>query len=266
MKFKINAHIGGVDLKPEFFQFSGGEYQVKIRDIKPPIPHGEVEVTAFLLNGDAMPLLLLMDAIKRKFAGNITKMTLRLPYLPYARQDRVMNDGESLAVKVFADMVNSIEFDEVRVHDVHSDVGVAVLNNCTSYSQWEIINFANFDKIKEADCLVIPDAGASKRCLKFAQKANISYVVRADKVRSVETGEITGTEVYGDVTACNCLITDDICDGGRTFIELAKVLRERGAKGITLLVTHGIFSKGKGVFDGLIDEVIAIHDYEEMFK
>lgn len=266
MKFKISAHIGGVKLKPEFFQFPGGEYQVKIRDIKPPIPQGCVEVVAFMLNGDTMPLLLLMDAIKRKFAGNITKMTLRLPYLPYARQDRVMNDGESLAVKVFADSINSIGFDEVFVHDVHSDVGSAVINNCINVPQWVFVGYSIFDKVRETDCLVVPDAGASKRCLKFAQKTNISYVVRADKVRSVETGEITGTEVYGDVTACNCLITDDICDGGRTFIELAKVLKERGAKSITLLVTHGIFSKGKGVFDGLIDEVIAIHDYEEMFK
>ena len=33
----------------------------------------------------------------------------------------------------------------------------------------------------------------------------------------------------------------DICDGGRTFIELAKVLKDNGAKRVTLYVTHGIF-------------------------
>ena len=42
----------------------------------------------------------------------------------------------------------------------------------------------------------------------------------------------------------NCLIVDDICDGGGTFIPLAKKLKNAGAKTVTLYVTHGIFSKG----------------------
>ena len=73
-------------------------------------------------------------------------------------------------------------------------------------------------------------------------------------------------EVFGDVTGKSVLIADDICDGGRTFIELAKVLKERGAAHIHLHVTHGIFSKGKAVFEGLIDTVTSTYDYEEMFK
>jgi ribose-phosphate pyrophosphokinase len=42
-----------------------------------------------------------------------------------------------------------------------------------------------------------------------------------------------------------CLIVDDICDGGATFVALARKLREAGAIEVSLFVTHGIFSKGK---------------------
>ena len=39
--------------------------------------------------------------------------------------------------------------------------------------------------------------------------------------------------------------TIDICDGGRTFIELAKAIKERTQDSeIYLVVTHGIFSAG----------------------
>ena len=44
---------------------------------------------------------------------------------------------------------------------------------------------------------------------------------------------------------------DDICDGGRTFIELAKALKVDGPRSVWLYVTHGIFSQGFGVFAGI---------------
>lgn len=258
---RIGATIGGVNLNPSIFKFSGGEYQVKIRDIKLPIPHGDVIITMWNLSGDIMPLSLVVDAIKRHFGKNITSMTLTLPYLPYARQDRVMSAGESLAVKVFADHLNQLGFDSVLIDDCHSDVGMAVINNVSPLpSSTSSIVGTGFD------ALVAPDAGALKKTIKLAKELGIKEVIRADKIRDVESGEITGTEVFGEVTGKNLLISDDICDGGRTFIELAKVLKERGAANIHLHVTHGIFSKGKSVFDGLIDKVTSTYDYEEMFK
>ena len=51
------------------------------------------------------------------------------------------------------------------------------------------------------------------------------------------------------------IIIDDICDGGRTFIELAKEIRKQTDKPIYLIVTHGIFSAG---FEKLSDELDGI--------
>jgi ribose-phosphate pyrophosphokinase len=73
--------------------------------------------------------------------------------------------------------------------------------------------------------------------------------------------EVIGTH-YSDDKVRNAviLIVDDICDGGRTFIELAKKLRPMTTGKIKLLITHGIFSKGIEVFDGIIDEVLVINN------
>jgi len=40
------------------------------------------------------------------------------------------------------------------------------------------------------------------------------------------------------------LIVDDICDGGGTFLGLAKELKSKNAGKLYLAISHGIFSKG----------------------
>ncbi|MEQ2351952.1 phosphoribosyltransferase family protein [Pseudoalteromonas piscicida] len=95
-----------------------------------------------------------------------------------------------------------------------------------------------------------------KKTLKIAQHFGGEVeVIQAQKVRNLKTGEIVQTQVLGEVKGKDLLIVDDICDGGRTFTELAKVLKAQGANSIALYVTHGIFSQGLGVFSGLIDTV-----------
>jgi ribose-phosphate pyrophosphokinase len=125
--------------------------------------------------------------------------------------------------------------------------------------------------------LVAPDAGALKKTHKLAQTLTTRDphgcigVVESSKLRNTQTGEITGTVVHASglirsVTVGDqdvpivYVMADDICDGGRTFIELAKELRGMGADVVHLYVTHGFFTKGKGVFTGIIDEVHAIND------
>ncbi len=103
--------------------------------------------------------------------------------------------------------------------------------------------------------MIAPDKGAVERATLVQQALGLHSVVYATKVRNPEDGQILRTEVPEDVgyKGKNLLIVDDICDGGRTFIELAKVLRQFDPSRIDLYVTHGIFSKGFKVFGSLID-------------
>jgi ribose-phosphate pyrophosphokinase len=87
--------------------------------------------------------------------------------------------------------------------------------------------------------------------------------IQAEKIRDPNTGAITSTKVNIEkhVGDKNFLIMDDICDGGRTFIELAKVLRPLTTGKIMLYVTHGIFSAGLEVFLGYIDEIYCANSW-----
>lgn len=240
----------------ECFQFAGGEQHIRFQsDTFKNVD--SVEIKVHLNNSDkVMQLLLAHDAIVRLTGA---KIHLIVPYFPYARQDRVCVPGESLAVKVMANLINQLSLDKVTVWDAHSDVTCALLNNATNLTQEAL--FAQSSVLSELLAqgqvtLIAPDAGAAKKTMQLAKSFNgMCNVVQATKIRNLKTGEITKTEVHGDVRGKTVLMVDDICDGGRTFIELAKVLKQQGADKVMLYVTHGIFSNGFSAFKDLIDVI-----------
>ncbi len=244
----------------ESFKFPGGEIQVRLPDVD---LDGPVRLRAWLHDSDAiMALLLSVDAIRRE--NSSTAIMLELPYLPYARQDRVCQPGEALALRVMADLINGLELDKVVLYDPHSDVAGALINRVEIVPQAdlaiEVIDHLCEEEEEEALTIVSPDAGAEKKALtltkRLHQRTGLDYeLICASKQRNTATGEITGTTVHGDVAGKTVLIPDDICDGGRTFIELAKVLKKQGAAKVYLYVTHGIFSKGIEVLEPYFDQV-----------
>lgn len=262
------------------FTFPVGEMQVNLmsEEAQSLVAHIYADVTFhFERTEEIFELMLLCDALTRdrKILGR-----LLLPYVPFSRQDRVNHAGESFSLKVFADAINSLGFQEVVIHDPHSDVSAALIHNAIVVEQWELVLPLVLDAVKgQPFYLVSPDAGALKKIHKLALKFNppdpktpvyMWGVVECGKLRDTRTGEITGTVVHnveGEGQWLNpavpYVIVDDIIDGGRTFIELAKALRAKGAKEIHLVCTHGFFTKGKNVFDGLIDGVHVANDQEK---
>lgn len=238
------------------FHFPAGEISVGMELMGQPYSYN---VKAILKSSDdIMKLLMVADAIKRE-GGEIYK--LEIPYLPYARQDRVCNPGEALSFKVFADLINGIGAVRVIGWDVHNPtLAGAIINNYEDISQTEILE--PYRDLFKGVTVCAPDGGAMKKAFDVSQMLN-APLITANKIRNIRTGEIEKTEV-NQYVPYDVLIVDDICDGGRTFIELAKVLRAKGATRVELYVTHGIFSKGLEVFDGLIDNIYTTNSYCEI--
>lgn len=237
----VNGFNSPKELEYETFVFSGGEVHVKIKD-KPRTDRIRIECR-INSSDDLMRLALMVDALRRM---NVRYIEALIPYIPYARQDRIMVPGESLSLKVFSGILNSLKLDKVECYDAHSDVSLALIDNVFHHSNFEEVARFILQNISSENILIVsPDAGACKKIYKLCQY--IAYegdIIISNKIRNVNTGAIISTEVNGDVKGRNCLIVDDVIDGGRTFIELAKALREKGAAKLYLFASHGIFSKG----------------------
>jgi len=245
------------------FKFPGGELQVQLELTDDKIKSEAHYIEALLKSSDdVMELLLSVDALRRMAPKPIE---LKIWYLPYARQDRVCNPGEALSIRVFCELINSLNLKKVTILDPHSDVAGAILNNVTIVPQQELL--LEIEEIKKLltdnTLLIAPDAGAEKKVGMLSKSLQVPYIT-ASKIRDTKTGKIIRTEVNGDAEGKNFLVVDDICDGGRTFIELAKVLKEKGANELYLYVTHGIFSKGTEVILQHYNQVFTPYNWEKI--
>ncbi|WP_409529706.1 ribose-phosphate diphosphokinase [Superficieibacter sp.] len=195
---------------------------------------------------DFMLLAQLVDAVRH--TTDVLVSHLELPWLPWARQDRYMVDGDSFALKVFARQLNVLGFNKVKVLDPHSDAAGAAIDNLVGITQERcLLQSATLRRRFAARelMLVAPDAGALKKIDAVAKAVGVSEYAILSKKRDVASGNLTGFAlVAGDVKGRDVLIADDLCDAGGTFIGSAQVLREAGARSVSLYVTHGIFSKG----------------------
>lgn len=204
--------------------------------------------------------------------GNPPKV-LHLPYLMGARSDRqFIRGGSSYLKDVIAPEINSLEFDKVVVHDPHSDVTEALIDNLEIVSNLELVKFVVEQENLEQFTVVAPDAGALKKCYKVGDYFKQS-VMACSKQREVGTGKILGTSVYykqfleegRHLLGTPFIIIDDICDGGRTFIELAKAFREQGnSSKMILVVTHGIFSKGLDELREYFDKIYCTNSVKDI--
>lgn len=257
----MSIYIDGI--KIDSFKFSGGEMQVKTNtniyaNYKLP-----VNVFASLNSSDEIMELMLTINMIRIYSHQAI-IFLTIPYFPYARQDRQCAPREAFSLKVMADMINSLKCERVYINDPHSDVTPALINNCIVTDFFMLDGFKKVTEViddKELS-IVYPDAGAQKKIdkmLRIIPLFNKTNVINAVKTRDTKNGYITDTRVYGDIEGKSMIILDDICDGGRTFLNLAETLIGKGAHDLYLYVTHGIFSKGYEQLRGYFKHIYCYH-------
>lgn len=238
---QLNEHIIGND------RFPDGTLLMKLPFS--PKPSNEIR-WHYENDAELFKLICLVKSMREMYKG--VRIDLFMPYLPNARQDRVKNPEDVFTLKYFCEIINSLEFDTVFVTDVHSNVGLALLDRVREIKPWGQIHNAltkitfmeTGDVMHEAreECyknllLFYPDEGAMKR---YSSEMGMPYIFGV-KDRDWKTGQIKRLKLAGDVSMIegkNILIIDDICSKGGTFYYAAKELKEAGAANIYLYVTH----------------------------
>jgi ribose-phosphate pyrophosphokinase len=208
------------------------------------------------------------------------KIELFVPYFMGARSDRkFIKGGVNYLKDVVTPIINSQGYERITVVDPHSDVLEALITNfdkisnqhLVSYSINKILNLEKLNSTNEID-IISPDAGAVKRVYDVSKNINFKgNIITASKQRNI-SGDIIRTEVPGlDDTPGKrvFVIIDDICDGGRTFNEISKAIREVRPRSIFndsiyLIVTHGIFSAGLLELSNHFNKVFTTNSFSDI--
>ncbi|WP_276501786.1 ribose-phosphate pyrophosphokinase-like domain-containing protein [Terrimonas pollutisoli] len=189
------------------------------------------------------------------------KTTLVIPYLMAARYDRLMLPGDSFDLEVVAGLINSCGFEKVWLWDVHSEVAIRLIRNAANIKNRKMVEQY---KLQDA-VLICPDAGAAKKTDEyFTWNSNLTEIVYCKKSRDLATGKISlELQEPGKCFNRNCVIIDDICDGGATFLAIASQIKPAH---LTLIVTHGIFSKGFAALTDQFDEIITSDSFCRIYN
>lgn len=191
--------------------------------------------------------------------------SLFIPCLFGQRSDRKFGNYQSFDLKLITEVINACNFKRVTVFDPHSDVAMALISHSVKKSSFEYVEKAVRDIQRytaDTDILLVsPDAGAYKKVFEFGEKLSLP-VMGAMKHRDKD-GKITLMFTH-DVEGKDCLIVDDLCDGGYTFELLGKALKEHKARKVYLYVSHGLFSKGFTELDKVIDHIYCTNSVKDI--
>jgi ribose-phosphate pyrophosphokinase len=261
------------DIKYKISKFPDGQQTVDLTDWADLNRYADpVKITTRLNSFKDVELLICAVQAIRNIKADC-QIALYVPYFLGSRSDRkFVEGGVNYLKQVICPIINSLNFFTVIVLDPHSDVLEACLNNYEKVDNHLLVKYAltNIDNKNDAQsriCLVSPDAGAYKKIFDVAKKFGINRIITANKVRDMRTGNILRTEipVLDQHADLKYVIIDDICDGGRTFIELAKAIKgSRPSAKVYLVVTHGIFSAGFKELSQYFERIYTTNSYRDV--
>lgn len=184
---------------------------------------------------------LLMILYKLKQDGALLT-NLVVPYLAYARQDKMFLPGEIITIKMIAELLdffNPINFITVDIHNISS----------LSYFKCNAINISAIPYLAtyflhghdlENFIVVSPDIGGKLRARYFAGFGNIP-IYNLDKTRDRISGKVKiNDHLTFEVSNKNIIIVDDMISSGSSIVEACKILKQNGANKLYVVCTHAL--------------------------
>mgnify|MGYP006103104523 FL=1 len=220
-------------------RFADGEIFIEINENIRGNSVFVIQSTSNPANDNLMELLLVIDALRRSSAKNITAV---IPYYGYARQDRKVAPRTSISAKVVANLITNAGASRVVTVDLHAgqiqgffDMPVDNLFTTPLFAKYIKKKFSK----KKLIC-VSPDVGGVQRTRGLATKIKADLAI-IDK-RRPRPGQSQVMNIIGNVKGKTCIIVDDIIDSGGTIINAVSALKKAGAVEVYVFITHAVLS------------------------
>jgi ribose-phosphate pyrophosphokinase len=252
----VSAQTGFSNVPVVSKVFPDGESYVRLEDNVQGENVAIVQTTCPpMQDGKLFQLAFLADSAKRAGADKVTAV---VPYLAYARQDKMFLSGEGISVETIARMLKASGIDEVLTVNVHSEPTLAKFPfPAKTISAIPLIADYFIKKGFKGAFALSPDKGAMY-IAKQAQAVLGGDVGHLNKTRDRYTGQTVQTAEGLNVKGQNVIILDDIISTGGTIVGAAKILREQGAKHVFCGCVHGLLigDAEKRILDAGVEEIV----------
>lgn len=188
------------------------------------------------VNDHLVETMLYLDAFRRASAHRVSVV---MPYFPYARQERMAKGREAISARVVANMLEWMGAARVIYVDIHNRAIQGFFNIPVDPLSALPLLCDYFRKPEYANAAIVsPDVGRASLAGKYAELLNLPLVVMHKRRMSVSHTETT--HVVGDMAGRRPIIIDDVMAGGSVLKQI-DALYDNGAEGRAIFsITHPV--------------------------
>ena len=262
---EVGKELGVEPVPTAAYDFANGEIFVRFEESVRGCDAFVMQSHAAPINTWVMEQLLMVDALKRASAKRITVV---MPFYPYARQDKKHRGREPISARLIADMFKVAGADRLMSVDLHTAQIQGFFDGPVDHL-FALPLLADYVASKyDSDNMTIvsPDSGRVRVSERWSDRMGGCPLAFIHKTRDpMVANQVVANRVVGDVDGRVCVLVDDMIDTGGTITKAADVLFEAGAADVIITATHGVLSgpaidrlKNSGVTETIITNTLPV--------
>ncbi|MFD0560520.1 ribose-phosphate diphosphokinase [Stackebrandtia endophytica] len=240
---EIGRHLGVAPTPTDAYSFANGELFVRYQESVRGSDAFVVQSMTAPINRWMMETLIMVDALKR---GSAKRITVVLPFYPYARQDKKHRGREPISARLMADLLKTAGANRILTVDLHTAQIQGFFDGPVDHL-FAMETLASYMQGKYGErplTVVAPDSGRVRVAERWTDRLGGCPLAFIHKTRDpLRPNEVVANTVVGDVKDRVCLVVDDMIDTGGTICRAAEMLADAGAADVVVAATHPIFSE-----------------------
>ena len=239
---EVGAALGVLPVPTAAYDFANGEIFVRFEESVRGCDAFVMQSHAAPINNWVMEQLLMVDALKRASAKRITVV---VPFYPYARQDKKHRGREPISARLIADLFKTAGADRLMSVDLHTAQIQGFFDGPVDHL-FALPLLADYvaSKYDASNMTVVsPDSGRVRVAERWTDRLGGCPLAFIHKTRDpLVPNQVVANRVVGDVSGRVCVIVDDMIDTGGTITKAADLLFDNGATDVVVTATHGVLS------------------------
>jgi ribose-phosphate pyrophosphokinase len=239
---EIASELGIATTPTEIYEFANGEIFVRYEESVRGSDAFLVQSMTNPINTWIVETLVMIDALKR---GSARRITVVLPFYPYARQDKKHRGREPISARLMADLFKTAGADRILTVDLHTAQIQGFFDGPVDhlFAMDVLARYVQGRYAGQSMAVVAPDSGRVRVAERWTDRLGGTPLAFIHKTRDPSTpNQVRAHRVVGEVEGRICLVVDDIIDTGGTIASAAEVLHQAGAADVIVAATHAVLS------------------------
>ncbi len=263
---EVATALGVTVVPTTAYDFANGEIFVRFNESVRGCDAFVLQSHTAPINTWVMEQLLMVDALKRASAKRITVV---LPFYPYARQDKKHRGREPISARLIADLFRTAGADRLMAVDLHTSQIQGFFDGPVDhlFALPLLADYVQERWGRENLVVVSPDAGRVRVAERWTDRLGCGLAIIHKRRDPNVPNEVKVGEVVGDVAGKTCILVDDMIDTGGTITKAAELLFDHGAADVIVTATHGVLSgpaierlKNSRISEVVVTNTLPIHE------